>query len=182
MNNYILLHIFLLFLFSICCLINLLLCAVLIFISINGYEGEDKIDWALIFSFSIFIFLTISLIIAYISWRRTEKDFLLILCVTFTIGQCLCIVVTGIAFFANETYSSSATFEQNPYRWLESNRWITISTVIFLLPVYLCQLFVINRYAGREYRSMPTNNHDDIIIRKKTPYNNSQKKFKKIIK
>uniref|UniRef100_A0A0K0E8T1 Cytochrome b561 domain-containing protein n=1 Tax=Strongyloides stercoralis TaxID=6248 RepID=A0A0K0E8T1_STRER len=169
-------------LFGLCCLINLIICGLLIFIITKTINNTHKPDWALILSFFIFIILTILLIIAFIFWRKLRKDFLLILCITFTIGQCLCLIVTGIAFFVNETYPSKyVSFIKNPYTWLEFHRFTSLLIVIFLLPIYLCQIFIINRYGGREYLTVPTTeiSGKDLIVRKNTPYNNSQKKIEK---
>ncbi|CEF64609.1 Hypothetical protein SRAE_1000286200 [Strongyloides ratti] len=171
-------------LFGLCCLVNLIICGLLIFIITKTINGNQKLDWALILSFSIFIILTILLTITFILWRKFRKEVLLILCITFTIGQCLCIIVTGVAFYVNETHTSKyVSFVKNPYTWLEFHRFVSLLIVILLIPIYICQLFVINRHGGREYISMPTTeiSGKDLIVRKDTPYNNSQKNFKNLL-
>uniref|UniRef100_A0A0K0FBZ1 Uncharacterized protein n=1 Tax=Strongyloides venezuelensis TaxID=75913 RepID=A0A0K0FBZ1_STRVS len=171
-------------LFAICCLINLVICGLLIYIMSKSMDNPEKPEWAIILSFSTFIFFTIALMVTFVIWRKFRKDILLILCVTFTVGQCLCMVVSGVAFYVDETYpTKDVLFTSNPYSWLEFHRFVFLSAVILLLPIYVCQLFVINRHSGREYMAMPTSEitGSDFIVRKNTPYINSQKKYEKKI-
>ncbi|KAI1726923.1 hypothetical protein Ddc_04199 [Ditylenchus destructor] len=135
---------------------------------------EDNGYWGITLAFAIFVFLFFGFTISVVVFSIRKTYHTLIAVIVFIVGQLLCVLVTSLSLIATDKEKflpgGGQTFKQDPIGWISVRRWLPILFAIVFLPLFLIQIFVINRYASR--LGLASQNDTG---RKSTPYHAEEK-------
>ncbi|CAI4227586.1 unnamed protein product [Auanema sp. JU1783] len=135
-------------------LIELLFCSALLGVVYYQYfvqdTGVNYLPYTIVIGVFVLLFLIFVIHTAiYIFFKKTER------LITINIVLCVCrllvVFIGAITLFSEDNFSiDDKRFPEDPLSWLYHRKMVVIGGVVALFPIYILQLFVLNRCFSAE--------------------------------
>ncbi|KAE9548793.1 hypothetical protein FO519_007994 [Halicephalobus sp. NKZ332] len=123
----------------------------------------------------IFIFLFCAASVSYVLFTITVRPGVGFVTIIFIISELLCALLTTLALFVSRRYDPFVLFSHAPVEWVQNHRWLAVVFAGLFLPIFVFQIFAINRYSAAVSEDGDDDEYEDRTIRnaarrKATPY------------
>ena len=168
--------------FGIFWIASLILFGLSIFILGLGIRAGNVFeDVVTLFPFASFIVLFICFTLTFGIFMKKRHNIAMILSLVLLVGEFLCVLVTSIALISDDQDRNmtletdpdvlyNISFYKNPILWLKLHHWIIYIFDAIYLPLFVIQIYFINRYANLFGVQTKSINQRDGSSRKTTPY------------
>ncbi|KAH7730143.1 hypothetical protein AAVH_02635 [Aphelenchoides avenae] len=126
-------------------LVNLALCVLVLFVLINAFVAPVTPEFGTTTSMCIFVLLFGLFTASILVYRASKSYVVAVLTIVFAF---LCALLTAITLFSNDYIVEAVRFRDDPVLWVERHRWLPIAFLVAFLPVFIIQIFNVNRYAN----------------------------------
>ncbi|KAI6234465.1 hypothetical protein M3Y99_00797900 [Aphelenchoides fujianensis] len=94
-----------------------------------------------------FALLFVCLSIAFPLFLRTKNYYSMLACICFIVAQFLIVLVLSLSIFSDDRIIDRVRFADDPLTWVQSRRWLPIAFAVVFLPLFLAEIFFINRFS-----------------------------------
>jgi len=157
---------------------NLALWLLAVFVLVKCWFAPIGQPFGVVFAFAAFALLFVLFSIALAIHLKTRNYISLIITIVFIILQFICVLLTTITIFSDERIYDKWYFSDNPTAWITKHRWLPILFSVVFLPLFIIQIFVINRQS-QTHQTLNTTANDEAtdFQRKATPYHPQEKDY-----
>ncbi|KAI6203643.1 hypothetical protein M3Y94_00580600 [Aphelenchoides besseyi] len=148
---------------------NLALWILVVWVLIRALIAPLEQSTFVIAAFVIFTLLFIGLTIAFVLFLRTKNYYVMLAVIVFIVSQFMVVLSFTLAIYSDDRIIEHVKFADDPIVWIQNRRWLPIAFSVVFLPLFLVEIYVINRYS--QHVKPPTASNDENgYQRKATPY------------
>ncbi|CAJ0933952.1 unnamed protein product, partial [Mesorhabditis belari] len=134
-------------LFSISLVFNSLLSILFLSILIWSSIQKQYLSVSVTIAALTFVALFIAFIGVLLMMKRRESDVLVMWAVVLSIGRLLAVLIGAFSLMSADTFKQEdRKIEDDVIKWMEYRKLIVIAFCILYFPLFLIELFVLNRY------------------------------------
>ncbi|CAJ0578148.1 unnamed protein product, partial [Mesorhabditis spiculigera] len=127
--------------------VNALFCLLFTSILVWNYVQKQHLPTSVAISFISFIVLFILFLVAFLLYMTRKTDASILWAVVLTIARFLVVLIGSFSLMSTDTFAQyDRDIEHDVVKWIEYRKMLVIGFCVLYLPLFLIELFVLNKY------------------------------------